>query len=104
MSYCLPELSLQIVVVVVVSVLPLAGSWVLCSPFYLVSAFLFNTTLRSETHLANPIVFFPLVFFLSSDPLSPPLGRLSPLSIMTDPVFLPTPDLTMGLFFLYQLH
>jgi len=31
------------------------------------------TTLLSETHLAYPIVFFPLVFFLSSDPISPPL-------------------------------
>jgi len=35
-------------------------------------------TLLSETHLAYPIVFFPLVFFLSSDTLN---SRISPLSI-----------------------
>src|SRR6218665_2567811 len=38
-------------------------------PFSLVP----HTTLLSETHSVYPIVSFPLVFFLSSDPLLPPL-------------------------------
>jgi len=33
-----------------------------------------HTTLLSETHLAYPIIFFPLVFSLSSEPLSPSLA------------------------------
>src|SRR6218665_314215 len=68
--------------VVVVSVLPLGRflasmfSILSCFPFFPVFTtftLILHTTLLSETHLAYPIVFFPLVFFLSSDPLSPPL-------------------------------
>src|SRR6218665_12594 len=64
-------------IVVVVSVLPLgrflASMFSILSffpPFYLIP----HTMLLSETHLAYPIIFFPLVFFLSSDPLSPSLA------------------------------
>src|SRR6218665_619703 len=63
--------------VVVVSVLPLGRF--LVSMFSILSCFPSfslnpHTTLLSETHLAYPVVFFHLVFFLSSDPISPPLA------------------------------
>src|SRR6218665_3470791 len=58
----------------------------LFSPFPLIPP----TTILSETHLAYPLVSFPLVVFLSSDPLSPPSAFTS--DHMTDPVFLPSPD------------
>src|SRR6218665_882314 len=63
--------------VVLVSVPPLGRF--LASMFSILSCFpifslIPHTTLRSETHLAYLIAFFPLVFFLSSDPLSPPLA------------------------------
>src|SRR6218665_573358 len=59
----------------VVSVLPLGRF--LASIFSTLSCFLPfslvpHTTILSETRSAYPIVSFPLVFFLSSDPLSPP--------------------------------
>src|SRR6218665_43575 len=61
--------------IVVVSVLPLGRflasifSTLSCfPPFSLVP----HMTILSETHSVYPIVSFPLVFFLSSDPLSPP--------------------------------
>src|SRR6218665_1661855 len=60
---------------VVVSVLPLGRflvsifSTLSCfPPFSLVP----HMTILSETRSAYPIVSFPLIFFLSSDPLSPP--------------------------------
>src|SRR6218665_3200666 len=59
----------------VVSVLPLGRF--LASVFSTLSCFppfslILHTTILLETHSAYPIVSFPLVFFLSSDPLSPP--------------------------------
>src|SRR6218665_2195492 len=59
----------------VVSVLPLGRF--LASIFSTLSCFLPfslvpHTTILSETRSAYPIVSFPSVFFLSSDPLSPP--------------------------------
>src|SRR6218665_2255009 len=91
---------------IVVSVLPLGRF--LASVFSILSCFppfslTPHTTLLSETHLAYPIVFFPLVFFLSSDPLSPPLAGFH-REYMADPVFLPSPDhIHKVSFFLYQL-
>src|SRR6218665_1704134 len=63
--------------IVVVSVLPLGRflasmfSIRSCCPPFSLNPY---TTLLLETHLAYPIVFFLLVFFLSSDHLSPPLA------------------------------
>ena len=95
---------------VVVSVLPLGRF--LASMFSILSCFppyslIPHTTLLSETHFAYPIVFFPLVFSPSSDPLSPPLAgdrgsAIYSSEYMADPVFLPSPDHKAS-FFLYQL-
>src|SRR6218665_3064155 len=69
-----PQPGMILLEVVVVSVLPLGRflasifSTLFCfPPFSLVP----HTTILSETRSAYPIVSFPLVFFLSSDPLSP---------------------------------
>src|SRR6218665_720593 len=60
-----------------ISILPLGRF--LASRFSILSCFppfslIPHTMILSNTYLAYPIVFFPLVFFLSSNPLSHPLA------------------------------
>src|SRR6218665_516351 len=77
-----PQPGMILLEVVVVSVLPLGRF--LASIFSTLSCFLPfslvpHKTILSETRTAYLIVSFPLVFFLSSDPLSPPSEGFRPI-------------------------